>query len=79
LTHYNALMALKAGLEKAGRIDREAVIEGLEGLSFDSPTGSVTIDADHHHATLSMYLASSEGSNLKEIRALGHLASRPGC
>ena len=79
LTHYNALMALKAGLEKTGRIDREAVIEGLEGLSFESPTGHVSIDADHHHATLSMYLASVEGANLKEIRALGHLASRPGC
>ena len=43
MTHYNALMAMKAALEKAGKIDKESMIDALEGLTIDSPTGTVTI------------------------------------
>ena len=52
LTHYNALMATKAALEKSGKIDREALVDGLEGLSIDSPTGPLGIGSRRHHVTL---------------------------
>ncbi len=79
MIHYNALNALKAGLEKAGTPDREAAVDGLEGLTIESPTGPVSIDAASHHVTLNMFLAKTEGAGLKTVRALGSLAPDPGC
>ena len=44
MTHYNTLIALKAAIEKAGKVDKEAIVDALAGLVFPSPTGPVTID-----------------------------------
>jgi branched-chain amino acid transport system substrate-binding protein/urea transport system substrate-binding protein len=79
MTHYNAMMALKAGLEKVGKVDREAVVEGLEGAAIDSPTGKMSVDAGNHHVTLNMYLAKTEGAGLQTVEALGPLAPQPAC
>ena len=73
LTHYTALLALKAALEKAGRCDSEALVDALEGLEISSPTGPVTIGANDHHATLSMFLARTHGAKLLLVRELGPL------
>ena len=78
LTHYNALLALKAAIEKAGRADREAVIDALEGLKFDSPAGPVTIGKDHH-TTMNMFLARTKGEELVPLRDLGEIAPESGC
>jgi urea transport system substrate-binding protein len=43
MTHYDALMALKAGLEKSGEISREAAVDGMAGLTYEVPTGASTI------------------------------------
>jgi branched-chain amino acid transport system substrate-binding protein/urea transport system substrate-binding protein len=77
-THYNTLIAVKAALEKAGKVDREALIDALEGLKFDSPAGTVTMGKDHH-ATLNMFLAKTQGANLVEVQALGEIAPQSGC
>jgi branched-chain amino acid transport system substrate-binding protein/urea transport system substrate-binding protein len=77
-THYNTLMAVKAALEKAGKVDKEALIDALEGLKFDSPGGPVTMGKDHH-ATLNMFLARTQGPELAEVRSLGEIAPQPGC
>lgn len=77
-THYNVLMAVKAAVEKAGKVDREALVDALEGLRFDSPTGPVTIGKDHH-VTLNMFLTKTKGEDLVEVRALGEVAPEPGC
>lgn len=79
MTHYNALNALKAAIEKSGSADREAVIAGLEGLTIASPTGDVSIGAADHHVTLNMYLAKTEGPGLQVVEALGSLAPEAGC
>ncbi len=79
MTHYNALMALKAGLEKSGSVSREAVVDGLEGLSIKTPTGDLSIGAADHHATMNMYLAKTEGAGLKTVKALGSIAPEAGC
>ncbi len=45
-------------MKKAKSIDRMAVTEALEtGISFDGPTGTVTIDHATHHVTRNAYLA----------------------
>ena len=79
MTHYISMLALKAGLEKSGKIDREAVVDGMEGLAVEAPTGMVNIGAKDHHVSLNMYLAKTEGGGLKTVRPLGTLAPQAGC
>jgi branched-chain amino acid transport system substrate-binding protein/urea transport system substrate-binding protein len=79
LTHYNALMASRAALDKAGRPDREALVDGLAGLTIDSPTGPVAIGAADHHVSLSMFLAHTRGAGLETVESLGQLAPEAGC
>jgi urea transport system substrate-binding protein len=77
-THYSALLAIKAALEKAGKVDRETLIDALEGTTFDTPSGPVTIGKDHH-ATLNMFVAKTLGPNLVPVKALGAIAPVSGC
>jgi branched-chain amino acid transport system substrate-binding protein/urea transport system substrate-binding protein len=77
-THYNTLIALKSAVEKAGKVDKEAVIDALEGLRFDTPGGQVTMGKDHH-ATLNMFLAKTQGTNLVQVQALGEIPPQSGC
>ena len=62
--------AVKAALEKAGKVDREAMIGALEDLAISSPTGRVTM-GKNHHATMRMFLAKTKGRDLVTVRALG--------
>jgi branched-chain amino acid transport system substrate-binding protein/urea transport system substrate-binding protein len=78
MTHYNTLIALKAAIEKAGKVDKEAIIDAMAGLVFPSPTGPVTID-QNHYATMNMFIARTQGNELVTVRALGEIAPQPGC
>ena len=71
MTHYNSLIALKAGLEKSGTIDREAAVDGMAGVEFECPTGPVRITEGDHHSALNMYIAKTEGGSLKVVKPLG--------
>ncbi len=47
---YNGLHLWALAVEKAGTTEVEAVIEALEsGISFDAPSGTITIDPKTHH------------------------------
>jgi branched-chain amino acid transport system substrate-binding protein/urea transport system substrate-binding protein len=78
MTHYNALIAMKAAIEKAGKVDKEAMIDALAGLSIKSPTGPLTM-GKNHHATMNLFLAKTNGRDLVTVRALGAVAPNPGC
>jgi urea transport system substrate-binding protein len=78
MTHYNALIAMKAALERVGKVDKEAMIDGLEGLEIKSPTGRMTI-GKNHHARMTLFLAKTKGRDLVTVRALGEIAPEPGC
>ena len=52
--------------------------DGLEGLTIASPTGDVSIGADHH-VTMNMYLAKTEGASLTTVDTLGALKPESGC
>jgi urea transport system substrate-binding protein len=78
MTHYNALIAMKAAIAKAARADKEAMIDALEGLAIQSPTGTVTIGRNHH-ATMNMFMAKTKGRDLVVVRALGEIAPDPRC
>jgi urea transport system substrate-binding protein len=71
MTHYDALMALKAGLEKSGEISREAAVDGMAGLTYEVPTGSSTITAEDHHSALNMYISKTEGGQINVVEPLG--------
>lgn len=79
LTHYNALLALALALIRRQDISREAVVDGLEGLEFLSPTGPVMLDARDHHATMNLFLARTEQGNLQFVQALGRVKPAPQC
>jgi branched-chain amino acid transport system substrate-binding protein/urea transport system substrate-binding protein len=78
MTHYNTLIALKAAIEKAGKVDKEAIVDAMAGLVVPSPTGPVTINQDHH-AAMNMFIAKTWGRDLVTVRALGEIAPQPGC
>lgn len=77
-THYNSLIAAKAALEKAGKPESEALIDGLEGLTIDAPTGKISIGKDHH-VTMEMFLAKTEGAGLAVVKDMGAIAPKAGC
>ena len=79
MTHHNSLLALKAALERSGEASSEALVDGLEGLRIDTPTGPLAIGAADHHVTMNMYLARTEGLGLETVSALGALAPEAGC
>jgi len=54
------------------------MIDALEGLMVKSPTGPVTM-GKNHHATMSLFLAKTQGRDLVTVRALGAIAPDPGC
>ena len=54
---YEGFWLWAAGVKKAGALDRMKVIEALDsGISFDGPTGKVTIDPQTQHVTRNAYL-----------------------
>ncbi|GLQ06641.1 substrate-binding protein [Sneathiella chinensis] len=79
MTHYNSLMAMKAGMEKAGKVDREALIDGMAGLTFDIPTGKARITEQDHHIAMNMYIGKTADGSLKVEKALGMIEPANQC
>ncbi len=79
LTHYNAVKALQAAWERSGELSAEGAVAGLRGLTFESPTGPVHIDAEHQHATMNVVIARGSPDGLRIIKRLGPVAPDPGC
>ena len=52
---YNGVMFYKAAVEKAGSTDPEKVSKALEGLTIDTPVGSLTIRAEDHQANTGQF------------------------
>ena len=79
MTHYNSLIALKQGLERAGDVSREAAVDGMAGLMFDIPTGSATITPSDHHVAMNMFIAKTEDGALRVVEPLGRIDPISGC
>ncbi|MBT9290362.1 substrate-binding domain-containing protein [Prosthecodimorpha staleyi] len=52
---FSAAAALVAGLTKAGSTDSEKLIAAMEGLSFETPKGTMTFRKEDHQAMQDMY------------------------
>ena len=65
-THYNALMALKAAMERSGEASSAGGIAGLDGLTIETATGPLTFDADGY-PTMPMFVATAEGGGPLQV------------
>ena len=55
---YEAVHLWAEGVKQAGSVERAKLVDALEGgLSFDGPSGKVTVDHATHHVTRNAYLA----------------------
>jgi branched-chain amino acid transport system substrate-binding protein len=57
LSGYMTALYIAEGYRKAGKIQTEALIDALEGLTLDSPIGPLAIRACDHQLELPMYFA----------------------
>jgi branched-chain amino acid transport system substrate-binding protein len=48
-------IAVVEGIKKAGSTDTEALIAAMEGMSFETPKGTMTFRPEDHQALQSMY------------------------
>jgi branched-chain amino acid transport system substrate-binding protein len=55
LIGYMTAQFIAEGYKKAGKVDKEAFIKALEGLTLDSPGGPLSIRACDHQLELPMY------------------------
>ncbi len=63
---YQGVHLWALGVKKAGSVDRMKMIQALEsGISFDGPSGKVTIDAATHHCTLDIQIAECKDKKWK--------------
>jgi len=59
---YNAVYLYKAAVEAAGSTDDEAVAAAMVGITFTSPTGTVTMESSHHlRQTIQLVRVNAEG------------------
>jgi urea transport system substrate-binding protein len=78
-THYNALMALSAGLDRSGEITRAGAIAGMAGLTYQTPTGPSVIGAGDRHSTLNMYIVEVADGRLEVVKPLGTIKPDADC
>ena len=79
MTHYSAIRALQAAWQKAGEPSANAALTNLPGLTFDGPSGAITIEATSQHAVMNVVVARGGPGGLEVIERLGPIAPEPGC
>ena len=79
-THYNAIMALKAAMERSGDATAAGGIAGFAGgLTIDTATGPLVIEPGGY-STMSLYVATASGGGTMEIvQKLDAVASGSAC
>lgn len=72
---YEGAMIWAEAVKMAGTAEREAVIEALRtGISYQGPSGAVTIDPQTNHATQNVYIAEVKD---QEFQILESYADQP--
>ena len=78
-THYNSLMALKAAMERSGEASVAGGLAGLDGLTIETATGPLTLDAGGY-PTMPMFVATAEGGGqLQVVRKIDQIKSGATC
>ena len=72
-TTYEGFHLWAKGVKKAGTLDRLKVIKALDsGVSFDGPSGAVSIDPASHQTIRNAYLGKAVGREWKVIASYPH-------
>jgi urea transport system substrate-binding protein len=67
---YQGMHLWALGVKKAGSIDRMKVTQALEsGISYEGPSGKVTIDPATHHCTLDIHIAEVKNRRMSVLEA----------
>ncbi len=67
---YEAVMLWAAGVSRAGSTDRMKVIEALESpVSYDGPSGKLTIEPKTHHVVQNVYLAELQNQKFNIVES----------
>lgn len=78
-THYNALMALKAAMERSGEASAAGGLAGLDGLTIETATGPLTLDAGGY-PTMPMFVATAEsGGQLQVVQKIDQIEPGATC
>jgi ABC-type branched-subunit amino acid transport system substrate-binding protein len=77
-THYNAVMALKAAMEKADATTGADVIAALDGLELATATGAVTLGSGRY-ATMPMFVARGTRQGLEMVEKVDAAESGTTC
>jgi branched-chain amino acid transport system substrate-binding protein len=73
---YQGMHLWAKAVAQAGTTDRMKVIEALEtGISFDGPSGKVTIDPQTHHVKLDARMAKAENQTFAILKQWDQQAS----
>ncbi|MFT6303547.1 MAG: branched-chain amino acid transport system substrate-binding protein [Pseudomonadales bacterium] len=68
VAQYQGVLLWAEAVRKAGSLDREAMLGALEsGISIEGPSGTVTLDAQTHHAALDIQLMEVKDQKLNII------------
>ena len=74
---YLSMQALKVGVEKAGSIEAQAVIKALEGTTFQSVVGPVTIRAFDHQGTTPLWIGKAAWDDQRKMGVLTDITKLP--
>jgi branched-chain amino acid transport system substrate-binding protein len=74
---YISFQALKAGIEKAKTTETQAVIKALEGLTFDSVLGNITIRAFDHQGTTPLWLGTATWDQSLKLGVIADIHKLP--
>lgn len=61
---YTSVYLWKNTVEKAESFEVDDVVEAADGVAFDAPEGTVTIDGDNHHITKTARIGEIRGDGL---------------
>ena len=56
LVGYNTMLSIAATISKAGSTDTEKMVDAMEGLSLDTPSGPITYRKIDHQSTMGAYV-----------------------
>ena len=70
VSNYQGVMLWAEAVKAAGTVERDPVIETLDGgLAYEGPAGMVAIDPQTHHATLDVHIMEMRGQKLNVVES----------
>lgn len=77
---YTSVYLWAAAVEKAGKVDREAMLDALPTVTVDAPSGEIRISEINNHAVLHSYIAECQADGqFKVLVDLGQIEPISAC